>query len=112
MVAPKRTPNKRPAGPKMPPATSPQARENQLIGLAYNLVEQRLLDGTASAQETTHLLKMGSIRNQVELEKVRKESMLLDARVENLESSAHSDLEYSEVLKALKIYQGRGSEDD
>ena len=39
---------------KIRPALTPEARENQLISLAVDLVEQRLLDGTASSQETTH----------------------------------------------------------
>ena len=36
---------------KSRPATTPEARENQLIALAYDLVEQRLLDGTATSQD-------------------------------------------------------------
>ena len=32
---------------KIRPALTPEARENQLISLAVDLVEQRLLDGTA-----------------------------------------------------------------
>ena len=39
---------------KIRPALTPEARENQLIALATDLVEQRLLDGTASSQETTY----------------------------------------------------------
>ena len=35
---------------KMRPALTPEARENQLISLAVDLVEQRLIDGTASSQ--------------------------------------------------------------
>ena len=38
---------------KRRPALSPEARENQLIALAVDLVEQRFIDGTASSQETT-----------------------------------------------------------
>ena len=41
---------------KIRPALTPEARENQMIALAVDLVEQRLLDGTASSQETTHFL--------------------------------------------------------
>ena len=46
---------------KIRPALTPEARENQMIALAVDLVEQRLLDGTASSQETTHFLKLGSM---------------------------------------------------
>ena len=35
------------------PALTPEARQNQLISLAIDLVEKRLIEGTASSQETT-----------------------------------------------------------
>ena len=54
---------------KIRPALTPEARENQMIALAVDLVEQRLLDGTASSQETTHFLKLGSMKNRLEMEK-------------------------------------------
>ena len=44
--------------PKLRPALSPETRENQLISLAYDLVEERLLNGTATSQETTYFLKL------------------------------------------------------
>ena len=44
---------------KIRPALTPEARENQLIALAVDLVEKRLIEGTASSKETTHLLKLG-----------------------------------------------------
>ena len=59
--------------PALRPAITPEGREMQLINLAMDLVEQRLRDGTASAQETTHVLKLGSIRNQLEVKKLEKE---------------------------------------
>lgn len=40
----------------MRPALSPEARENQMISLAMDLVEKRLREGTASSAETTHSL--------------------------------------------------------
>ena len=41
-------------------ALTPEARENQLIDLAVSLVEKRLLEGTASSQEVTTILKLGT----------------------------------------------------
>ena len=41
-------------------ARTPDARENQLISLAYDLAEQRLLNGTASSAEVVQLMKWGS----------------------------------------------------
>lgn len=47
------------------PAFSPEARENQLIAMAYDLAEQHLRDGTATSQEITHFLKLRFYRNSV-----------------------------------------------
>ena len=47
------------------PALTPEARENQLIELAMDLVEKRILEGTASSQETTqHGSKRKHLRNR------------------------------------------------
>ena len=42
------------------PALHPENREMQLTALAYDAAEQRLRDGTASAQEIVYFLKLGS----------------------------------------------------
>ena len=75
---------------KIRPALTPEARENQLIALAVDLVEQRLLDGTASSQETTHFLKLGSMRNRLEMEKLEEENRLLKAKTESIQSQKKS----------------------
>lgn len=47
-------------------ALTPEGRENQLIDLAVSLVEKRLLEGTASSQEVTTILKLGTTRARLE----------------------------------------------
>ena len=47
-------------------ALTPEAREKQLIALAMDVAEERLRNGTASSQEVTHFLKLGSMREQKE----------------------------------------------
>ena len=39
------------------PALTPEARENRAIALAMDLVEQRLMDGTARSEEHTSELQ-------------------------------------------------------
>ena len=97
---------------KIRPALTPEARENQMIALAVDLVEQRLLDGTASSQETTHFLKLGSMKNRLEMEKLQEENRLLKARTKALESSERVEKLYSEAIKAMRRYSGQGSDDD
>ena len=96
--------------PTLRPAITPEGREMQLINLAMDLVEQRLRDGTASSQETTHFLKLGSIRNQLEVKKLEKETELLEAKKENLESSARMEKLYSDAMEAMKTYSGQNDD--
>ena len=97
---------------KIRPALTPEARENQMIALAVDLVEQRLLDGTASSQETTHFLKLGSMKNRLEMEKLQEENRLLKARTEALQSAKRVEELQSEAIKAMRRYSGQGSDDD
>ena len=97
---------------KIRPALTPEARENQMIALAVDLVEQRLLDGTASSQETTHFLKLGSMKNRLEMEKLQEENRLLKARTEALQSAKRVEELYSEAIKAMRRYSGQGRDDD
>ena len=97
---------------KMRPALTPEARENQLIALAVDLVEQRLLDGTASSQETTHFLKLGSSKNRLELEKLEEENKLLRARTESLQSQKRVEEIYTNALNSMRRYAGQGGPDE
>ena len=97
---------------KRRPALSPEARENQLISLAVDLVEQRLLDGTASSQETTHFLKLGSMKNKLEMEKLREENKLLQAKTESIQSAKRVEELYAEAINAMRRYSGNRSSSD
>lgn len=94
------------------PALTPEARENQLISLAVNLVEQRLIEGTASSQEVTHFLKLGTAKEKLEREKLEEENKLLRAKTENLQSQKRVEELYAEALRAMRTYSGRGDPDD
>lgn len=91
------------------PAITPEARENQLIALAVDLVEERMRNGTASSQETTHFLKLGSTKNRLELEKLRAENRLLSAKTEAIESAKRVEELYAEAISAMKRYSGNAS---
>ena len=97
---------------KIRPALTPEARENQLIALAVDLVEQRLLDGTASSQETTHFLKLGSMRNRLEMEKLEEENRLLKAKTESIQSQKKSEELFLEAINAFRSYSGKEDSDD
>ena len=97
----------------MRPGLTPEAEENQCIAMAYRLVKQRLADGSASSQETTHFLKMGSSKARLENERLKEENKLLRAKTNAIESAEDMKELYAEAIKAMATYQGHGdSEDD
>lgn len=98
--------------PKLRPALSPEARENQMAALAMDLVEQRLRDGTASSQETTHFLKLVSSKARLEQEKLKLENELTAAKTKALANAEEIKVLYEEALKAMRRYGGHGSDDD
>lgn len=98
--------------PKLKPALTPESKENQMISLAMDLVEQRLRDGTASSQETTHFLKLASPRAKLEQERLMRENELLAAKTKALADAEEIKVLYEEALKAMRRYGGHGDEDE
>ena len=98
--------------PKSRPAPTPEARDSQLITLAYDLVEQRLRDGTATSQETVHFLRLGSTKERLERERLENENILLRAKAEAIESQARIEELYAKAIKAMQCYNGSADEDD
>lgn len=88
------------------PALTPEARESQLISLAVNLAEKQLAEGTASAQVITHFLKLGTVREQLEKQKLINENALLAAKTESIQSQKSMDELYSKAINAMKMYSG------
>ena len=94
------------------PALTPEARENQLISLAIDLVEQRLIDGTASSQETTHFLKLASTKSRLENEIMEKQKELISAKTEAIHAEKERENLFKEAIAAMKRYSGHGGEPD
>lgn len=99
---------------KIRPATTPEARENQLISLAVDLAEKQLLEGTASSQVITHYLKLGSTKERIEREILEKQKALIEAKTENLQSAKRIEELYTNAINAMKNYSGQNnsSEED
>lgn len=95
---------------KIRPALTPEARENQLISLAVDLAEKQLIEGTASSQVIAHYLKLGSSKYKWERRKLQRETELLEAKTESLQSAKRVEELYSEAMEAFKGY--RSSSDD
>ncbi len=95
---------------KRRPASTPEARENQLISAAFDLIERRILDGTATSQETTTVLKLGSEKARLEKDILRKQKELIEAKTEMLESAKRVEELYSNALQAMRHYSGNYDE--
>ncbi len=98
---------------RRPPATTPEARENQMISLAVDLAEKQLEEGTASSQVITHFLKLGSTRERLEKEILEKQRGLIEAKTESFQSAKKVEELYKNALDAMRSYQSdSGNEED
>lgn len=91
---------------KLPPARTPEARENQLVAMAVDLAEKQIRDGTATSQVITHFLKMGSTKEKIEKEILIKQAELITAKTEALRSQKRIEDLYANALNAMRRYSG------
>lgn len=97
--------------PRRRPATTPEARENQLVSLAVDLAETQLKDGTASSQVITHYLKLGSSRERLEQERIQGEVKVLKAKADQMASAKKVEELYGKALNAMRTYAGQTIEE-
>lgn len=97
---------------RRPPARTPEARENQLIAAAIDLVEEQILKKTASSQVLSHFLKLASSKERLEKEKLIEENKLLRAKTDAVNSSKKIEELYTKALRAMSSYSGHGDRDD
>lgn len=86
------------------PARTMEAREAQLVDLAMDVAEEQMRNRTASSQVITHFLRLGAIREQLELEKVRADIELAKAKVKSIESAEETEKLVREAMEAMKGY--------
>lgn len=91
--------------------STPEEREKYLQNLAFDLAEKQLIGGTASSQIVTQLMKGGGIREQLELDRLRNENRLLNARIEGMESAVRMEASIEEAFEAFKSYRPTSSDD-
>ena len=99
-----------PRGRGRPPATSIEAREQQLVSQAVDLAERQIQDGTASAQVLSHYLKLGSTREKLEQDRLRSENEMLRAKVSQIESGKNVEELYANAIDAMRTYTGNGDD--
>lgn len=94
------------------PRTSLESRENQLIALAVDRVEERIRNGTATSSELLHYLKLGTTRERLEQERIRHENELAQAKADKIKSDQRNNEAIEEVLAAIRSYSGYGDDDE
>lgn len=92
---------------RRPPATTPEAREKQLISLAFDLAEKQLQDGTAATPLITHYLRLGTAQAELEKAKLAADVELAKAKIASMESSQEAEQRYTQALNAMRSYQGQ-----
>lgn len=78
-----------------------------MIGLADELAEKQIREGTASAQVITHYLKLGSSREKLEQGKIMLEQELLKAKADQIANMAKQEELFAKAIIAIRGYQGQ-----
>lgn len=92
---------------RRPAAMTPEARENQLISLAYDAVEKKIRSGEATSQELTHFLKLGSTRERLEQERLMREVNLMEKKADMMDSAKRIEELYEGAIEAMRSYGGQ-----
>lgn len=94
------------------PARTIEGRENQIIKLAVDEAERRLRDGTASSQIITTLLNLGTTKAKLELEKLKADLALSEAKVKEIELRKTEQEKYDQAIAAMKLYSGYNDDEE
>lgn len=86
------------------PASTPEAREQQLVNLAVTLAEKQLRDGTASPSVINHFLKIASSRETIEREILEKQARLIEAKAESISKDKEAESLAKAAIEAMKNY--------
>lgn len=97
---------------RLPPVSTPEARENQLVALAYDAAEKEFRNGTASSQLICHFLKIGSERDRLERGILAEQKKLITAKTGAIQSGEELKKMFEEATAAMKRYQGVGDRED
>jgi hypothetical protein len=103
-MPPRKKEEQEPAVRTSRPATTPEAREQQLVSLAVDLAEKQLRDGTASPSVIGHFLKLAGQRERLEREILEKNAKLMDAKARNMDKERESEETAKAAIEAMKKY--------
>ena len=93
------------------PASTLEAREQQVAAKAVLLAEKQIEEGTASPSVICHFLKLATVRDQMELEIMREQKKLISAKTEAIQAQQNLSEMFQEVVNAFREYNGTVEEE-
>lgn len=93
-------------------ARTPEAREQELASIAYDVAEEQMRNGTASSQVLTHFLKMGSTRERLEQMRMEHEIELMEVKKESIANQQKVEELFTAAIDAMRSYTGTASPEE
>lgn len=93
------------------PALTPYEVEQQAIAMANELAYKQLREGTASPQVILHFLRRGSERERLEMENLKQQTALAEAKVSSIQEAKTEGEKYIRAIEAMKRYSGNDTND-
>ena len=97
---------------KSPQSRNPETKLNYLTNLAVDEAEKRILNGTATSQLLVTLINLGTQKMKMELEKMKMDLQVSDAKISQMKSQQTDGELYEQALKAFASYKGEEVEDN
>lgn len=92
---------------RRPPARTRRRRVQQLVSIAEELVEERMLNKKASPTEVVAILRLGTETELANIERIRAQTEYLKAQRAKAEAETLNESLMSDAMKAMARYQGR-----
>jgi hypothetical protein len=91
---------------RRPPARTSRRRVQQLVAIAQDLVEERMLDKKASPTEVVAILRLGTETELANIERIKAQTLYLEAQRAKAEAETLNESLMSDAMKALGRYRG------
>lgn len=98
--------------PIRPPATTHEGRTKRIQALAFDLVEKRLSDGSATSQETTTVLKLDLEEQKLKRLRLEHDVKLLEAKTAEINANQELGSLMKEAIEVFTSYRPTQGEDD
>lgn len=91
---------------RLPPARTRDRRVQQLVNHAENLIEERLINGTASPTEVVAIVRLGTELERANVERIKAHTEYLHAQRAKAESETVREDMFREAMEAMSRYKG------